>query len=193
MKIIITGHTSGIGQAIYDHFKLDPSNEVIGLSRTTGYDIPNSIDAIIKVSSGCDLFINNTCVENSQLELLLGLYDKVGKMIVLGSRMGDYSDIFNTEYSHIKKQLKEKCHDLSLLPDVNILYVNISMLEDAKGMERLIPFNKVVDLIDFWIQDSMLTSATFEIKMTDSNLDSIENKFQVTHFRDLIKNGTQRS
>lgn len=188
MKIIITGHTSGIGKTLYEHFLKDPTNTVTGFSRTTGYNLETDIDRIISESIGCDLFINNSCVGESQILLLKGLYDKVGKMVVLGSRMGDYSDIFNTDYSHIKRRLKEKCHDLSLRPNVKILYINISMLEDAKGMELLIPFEKIVKLVDFWNDDSMLTSATFEIKMTESNLKSIQEKFKVNHFQEIINN-----
>lgn len=189
MKIVIIGHTSGIGKSIYDHFVKDPSNQVIGISRSTGFDLETDIEKIVSAATGSDLFINNACVGESQIALLTRLYDKVGKTVVMGSRMGDYSDIFDTEYSHIKRRLKQKCHDLSLRPDIKIVYLNISMLEDAKGMEQLIPFDKVVKFIDFWKDDSMLTSATFEIKMTESNLSSIEEKFKVNHFREIIKHG----
>ena len=43
MKIGITGHSKGLGEAIYN--KLDKIYEVIGFSRTNGYDIqsPNKI------------------------------------------------------------------------------------------------------------------------------------------------------
>lgn len=187
MKIIITGHTKGVGKRIYDYFSSCPENEVIGISRTTGYDLTTDIDKVVDIATGCDLFINNTCVDDAQLTLLTRMYDKVSKMIVLGSRMGDYNHIFNTDYSHFKNKLKEKCHNLSLLPHVTLLYINISQLEDAPGMELLIPFDKVVQFIKFWLDDSMLTSATFEIKMSEHNLDIIKSKFNVSHFHNLIK------
>ena len=57
MKIAITGHTQGIGKRAYD--RLCP--DIIGFSRSNGYDITNSGDQkrIIEESKDCDIFINN--------------------------------------------------------------------------------------------------------------------------------------
>ena len=38
MKCIITGHTAGVGKAMYEHFQAK-GWEVIGMSRANGYDI----------------------------------------------------------------------------------------------------------------------------------------------------------
>ena len=38
-KIVITGHTSGIGKAIYDKFTEISCREIVGMSRSNGYDI----------------------------------------------------------------------------------------------------------------------------------------------------------
>ena len=42
MKIAITGHTKGIGKALYDN--LSQQHEVEGYSRSNGFDISNNID-----------------------------------------------------------------------------------------------------------------------------------------------------
>ena len=188
MKIIITGHTSGIGKELYTHFNNDPNNVVIGLSRTTGYDLTTDIEKVIKVVSGCDLFINNTCAGECQIELVSQLHSQVGKMIVMGGTLGDYHHVFNTDYSSIKNRLKEKCRDISLLPDVSLLYLNISKLEDDEGMERLIPFDRIVNFIDFWLKDSMISSVTFDLKLTDKNIKLISEKTNTTYFKNIITN-----
>jgi nucleoside-diphosphate-sugar epimerase len=41
MKIAITGHTQGLGQAFFNHFQ---SHTVIGFSRSNGYNIASPAD-----------------------------------------------------------------------------------------------------------------------------------------------------
>ncbi len=55
MKIVITGHTRGLGKAFYDYFVKDPSNTVIGLSKSQGVNV-ESTDTVINLATGCDLF-----------------------------------------------------------------------------------------------------------------------------------------
>lgn len=70
MNIAMTGHTKGIGKAIYDLLSID--NEVIGYSRTNGYNImkPVNCKKIAAESRDCDIFINNAYVPESQNRLL---------------------------------------------------------------------------------------------------------------------------
>ena len=56
MRIAITGHTKGIGKACYD--LLIAEHEVIGMSRSNGFDI-NQTKPIIMTANSCDVFINN--------------------------------------------------------------------------------------------------------------------------------------
>ena len=56
----ITGHTKGIGKAISD--KLSLSYNIIGFSRSNGFDISIDQGKIIKESQGADIFINNAFV-----------------------------------------------------------------------------------------------------------------------------------
>ena len=58
MKIALTGHSNGLGQALFEF--LSQKYEVIGFSRSNGYDIKNNSDRekIIKESKDCDIFIN---------------------------------------------------------------------------------------------------------------------------------------
>jgi hypothetical protein len=81
MKIAITGHTSGIGKGMYDHF-LNQNHEVFGLSRSNGFDISKNTKEIVEISEECDLFINNAYSGDSQLKLLMLLKDKVNNIVV---------------------------------------------------------------------------------------------------------------
>jgi hypothetical protein len=90
MKLLITGHTSAIGSIIAEHYK---DHEIIGVSRTSGYDLTNNSDIqkIIELSSTADHFINLANVGYSQCELLYGVHTKwkkegkQGKIISFGT------------------------------------------------------------------------------------------------------------
>lgn len=74
MKIAITGHSKGIGKAIADLYYTD---EVVGFSRSNGYDIsdPTTIDRVLKnvLELNCDVFVNNAYHSVSQTTLFEGL------------------------------------------------------------------------------------------------------------------------
>lgn len=73
MKIAITGHTKGIGKAIADLYYTD---EVVGFSRSNGYDIthPDNVSRIITESADCDIFVNNAYYDFVQCDLLEGMF-----------------------------------------------------------------------------------------------------------------------
>ena len=125
MKIAITGHTAGIGKAIYE--KLSPN--CLGFSRTNGYDISKKEDRlkIIDQSADCDVLINNAHSDDfSQTELLLDTWLKWNhldkKIINIGSDISTcsvsvlYSQHQLIEYRMHKLSLKNLCEDLTKLP-----------------------------------------------------------------------------
>jgi len=69
-NVAITGHTSGIGRGLYDHFAKLGYN-VKGFSKDTGFDISikENQDRIIELTRDCDLFFNNAYSSYSQVEL----------------------------------------------------------------------------------------------------------------------------
>jgi hypothetical protein len=178
MKIIITGHTSGVGKALYDHFS--KGHEVIGISRATGYNLLTDVDKIVKLSQGCDLFINNTYANEVQLDLLEKLNDKVGMMIVMGSIAGQYHQLLQSEYSKNKLALAERCRALSTIPGNKILHLQISMLEDAVSSDNLISYQEVVDTVTYWISHPRITAINFEFKLTEFTLERIKETFGAT-------------
>tara|TARA_Y100000296_G_C5112560_1_gene225947 strand:+ start:221 stop:703 length:483 start_codon:yes stop_codon:yes gene_type:complete len=74
MKIAITGHTKSLGKALFEF--LSQKHEIIGFSRSNGYDIKSPFDRkkIIKESKDCDIFINLVHNYYHQTDLLLELH-----------------------------------------------------------------------------------------------------------------------
>lgn len=74
--IAITGHTQGLGKALFEHFQ---SDNIIGFSRSNGYNIasPAVRSAILDKIKDADIFINNAYnnYNNSQLALLTQVYN----------------------------------------------------------------------------------------------------------------------
>ena len=116
-KYAITGHTSGIGQALFN--KLSPN--CIGFSRSTGHDITdrnNRLD-IINESAECNIFINNAHAKYGQVELLYDMYNAwkdEDKIIVnIGSNTTSGIKTKPWEYSAQKASLDKASEQLSFL------------------------------------------------------------------------------
>jgi len=73
MKIAITGHTKGIGKAMFE--TLSKEHECIGFSRSTGHDIGLQQNVIINSVSDCDVFINNAYKGMEQMNILNKLWE----------------------------------------------------------------------------------------------------------------------
>ena len=86
MKIAITGHTAGIGQALAEAYY---GNEIVGLSTREGNNIRN-IPKIATLIEPCDVFINNAQAGYAQTELLFEMHKRwadTDKHIVVISTM----------------------------------------------------------------------------------------------------------
>jgi NAD(P)-dependent dehydrogenase (short-subunit alcohol dehydrogenase family) len=84
MKIAITGHTAGIGQALAKEYMLD-EHEVVGLSRREGNNIRNTPKICDQIEP-CDVFVNNAQAGYAQTELLFEMAQRwsgTGKHIVV--------------------------------------------------------------------------------------------------------------
>ena len=114
MKYALTGHTQGIGKRLFE--RLSPN--VIGFSKSTGYDItrPDDCRRIVAESLDCDVFINNAHRPYSQTLIFINLIkewkDREDKTIInVGSRITDLivpdSAFDLLEYQASKIVLKE--------------------------------------------------------------------------------------
>ena len=128
-KIVITGHTKGIGKAIFDKFTEVSCHKIIGMSRSNGYDIEKDFDKIVQEAAGADLFINNAYRDKQQLKLFHALKDKVNIMVVMGSVSRHYPELIPTDYVHDKQELAEACRLESINPNgIPILHLDLSFL-----------------------------------------------------------------
>jgi hypothetical protein len=175
-KIIITGHTSGIGKAIYDKFTEGSCREIVGMSRSNGYDIDKNFDRIVEEATGCELFINNAYRDRQQLKLLEALKDKVGMMVVMGSVSRFYPEIIPTQYAHDKQELAEACRLVSLDPNgIPLLHLDLSFIEGTVPdpvlpttftSDYTTPKDDIVDTIIFWTQKPTIRQVEFRWKLT---------------------------
>lgn len=113
-RLAVTGHTSGLGQAIY---QLYPSS--VGFSRSNGYDISNADDRarIINQSSQCDVFVNNAYAGNAQIDLLYELFanwhDSDRFIINISSNSGDGIKPDPNRYAVYKSALDKASQQLT--------------------------------------------------------------------------------
>ena len=118
MKIAITGHSAGIGQALAKQYE-QRGHEIVGLSRRNGYNI-RSIPKVAGMIEPCDMFINNAQVGFAQTELLFEICRRwrniKGKHIINISTMMTLNPILMEanmlEYKNQKQALESAHWDL---------------------------------------------------------------------------------
>jgi hypothetical protein len=86
MKVAITGHTRGIGAAIF-HELVQRNHSVIGYSLTSGFDIGQEAcrQQILSEAADCDVFVNNAFYPDAQFQLLqmfVNQWEGLDKVIV---------------------------------------------------------------------------------------------------------------
>ena len=207
MKIVITGHTRGLGKAFYEYFVKDPANTVIGLSKSQGVDI-QSTDTIVKLVTGCDLFINNAYSGTAQNRLVKELNGLIPMMIVSGSQGGYFNNLIPTEYGRHKKDLSKLCHMLSLDKNstTKILHLDLSCLEgndvaidDPNNLkcDSITALNDIVNTVAFWIKTPSFNNVRFNFKITDLLYDQISTKMhtgkELDHLLEKIKEAADKS
>lgn len=124
MKIALTGHTKGIGAAVKQILE-DQGHEVVGFSRTNGYNVMRPKN-IVKDAADCDIFINNAWMPDAQPRLMYLMYEEWATqpkhIINISSTAGDYPDFFGmfgfnswVPYVSDKQRLDEASYNLSRL------------------------------------------------------------------------------
>ena len=91
MKILLTGYTSIIGNALAEH--LSKEHDVVLISRQSGYDLTDKdkFDEVLQLSLECDHVINLAYIGIIQTELLYSIHtlwtehNNTGKIINVGT------------------------------------------------------------------------------------------------------------
>lgn len=174
MKIAITGHTRGIGQAFYKEF-FQKRYHVTGYSRSNGYDISRPMDRqkILESTKNYDVFINNAYSPRSQFDLLKELTHQWGgqkKLIVNISSKSIYADVipdFMKSYVEDKKLQMDFISNRRLKSQPAIMNLILGLVDTdmSNGLEaeKLSPsdiaeiISKLIEFKDkIYIQDIML-------------------------------------
>ena len=158
MKIAMTGHTSGLGLSIYNHFKQKPECIVTGISRATGFDLTTDVDKVVELvkTHKCDYFFNNAYVGDVQSKLLRELSEHTsGSMAADAAQVKPepyYVNKFDLEHTHrwIKKNNK--------LP---MLLLKMGYLENYIDKEP-VSYGTIISAIDFWIQNPRVSMIEFD-------------------------------
>ena len=105
-KLAVIGHTKGIGKAIADLYKRK-KYEIVGLSRTTGYDLETDQEKIIEKLVDCELIVVNAYAKFGQYHLLKRIYSEFHhhykKVVVItstsGTPQGKDEDNYGADYN----------------------------------------------------------------------------------------------
>ncbi len=185
MKVVITGHTQGIGRALYESF-ISAEWEVVGLSRSNGYDIDKDFDRVVEAAAGADLFINNAYRDQQQTKLVNALKNKVKKMIVMGSVSRLYPELIHTDYVHDKQALAEACRLISIDPNgIDLLHLDLSFSEGMADnddpthfvSDYNLKFEEIISAIDFWMTNPKIRQIEFRWKLTPFVYDQLKRAF----------------
>jgi NADP-dependent 3-hydroxy acid dehydrogenase YdfG len=120
MKILITGHTKGIGNAVYNRL-LKAGHNVVGFSRSNNNDISDTKTIIKKIiKEDPDVLINNAYHKNSQTEILKSVYrawkeknKTIINMCSVAALIPSSHSDYNSEYATDKRNQKIFCDKIN--------------------------------------------------------------------------------
>ena len=174
MKVLITGHTSGVGEATFELLKMF-GHDVVGISRKNGYDI-NDIEKVfdkIKAEDP-DVFINNAYSRESQTKLLKKVYklwEFKEKSIINICSVASLIPLSHPDYKMVyakdKRSQREFCEDINFtyskknfnkvkckLTNLNFDYTktNFPSKHDKRKFPNLLPV-EVANIINYVVNN----------------------------------------
>lgn len=168
MKIGITGHTSGLGKALFDYYQ-SLGNDCIGFSRSNGYDITSNFDSICDCAKSLDLFINNAWQSDSQTKFVQYLKDYPVNIVSIGTSAAVFYEEkiisyvgWKREYLINKKLLMDE-HTKSVFQSKgSLLLINVDTLENHPSKSEVsMKFNEVIDLLNYWLVHKNLSQVNY--------------------------------
>lgn len=162
MNIIITGHTSGLGLSIYNHFREKSDCNVLGISRATGYDLSTDLDKVVELvkASKCDYFFNNAYVDDVQSKLLRELSTHTC-VISSGSMAADAAQIKSEPYFVNKFDLENTHRFIKKNNKLPMLLLKMGYLENYVDREP-ISYSTIINAIEFWMENPRVSMIEFD-------------------------------
>jgi hypothetical protein len=179
MKIAITGHTSGIGQSVYDmcDLTLEGENDVRGYSKSNGWNLAEQDgDKLIQelVDFDPDVFINNAYYPKIQTKILTTLFEewkgKPKTIVNVGSiagytpepedtRLSTYGDDkFEQAQFIIRNSFRDGNEHQIRMFNISFSFVNSALLTRSIGhelhLERMIDTMDAAELILDCMEDN---------------------------------------
>jgi hypothetical protein len=167
MNIVITGHTSGIGLALFNYFK-QQGHTCIGFSRSTGYDISKQADRrkIVISSANSDIFINNAYNnwDDSQflmMQEMINVWRGKDKLIInSASAITDYKRPENDpmeNYVYTKGLLDKFCVEHRTLPSIcNLKLGYVDTGRVTNSTDQKLSLQNVTEVVDFIVRNKSI-------------------------------------
>lgn len=171
MKVVITGHTSGLGKFLYKNLSLE--HDVLGLSRENGHDL--SIDTCPFLIDNFDVYINNAYYGYAQTDLLYQLFDRNKNrdcaIINIGSVSADGNRDTVNEYAIHKASLEKACSQLQLIDsECRVVHLKLGRMNtpmtDHRSEYPRMELHHVSSAIDWIIKqpkDILIKNLTLDI------------------------------
>lgn len=157
MKVAITGHSTGIGNALYTLIRHKTEHEVWGFSRLNGYDLQDpalqhkmfgTIDR-----HGIDVFINNAYADQMQIDLfelaMRSWSHRPEKVIVnIISRAAYTGSPENPDYATWKRELQKIAQKAAFQQNPQCQVINVYPGLTDTSRVKSVPGNKLdADLV----------------------------------------------
>ena len=176
MKIAITGHTKGIGKALYSVFS-ENGHTVYGFSRSNGYDISTDFDSIIDRVKECDVFVNNAYYPVYQTQLLTKVYelwqDRDKTIINISSKQSRVDIEWAQEYINEKRNQnsfvdKTICKALPRIMNIQPGLTDTEMASIFTAPTSMQPDEVAVLIYTLWsLPNIVIQDITFDAKNLD--------------------------
>jgi hypothetical protein len=161
MRIGIIGHRGLLGSAISAEFS--EGNEVIGMSRNTGYDLQTNYNDIIDICKECDLVFNNAHVSTLQASVIRDLAGTKIKLVTSGSIAANYGF---SDYCKQKKIIEETYQLYLRKYPERCLLLKMGYLEGLEPGKvrnfKTIPLSTITASIRHWLANPRITRIEFD-------------------------------
>jgi NADP-dependent 3-hydroxy acid dehydrogenase YdfG len=160
-EIAITGHTLGLGKAIFEHFR-ERSIPIEGFSRSNGFDLSDSHgqSKLFNHLLNKSIFINNVHAGWSQVDLLYKVFElwknQEKTIINIGSLSSDGNKDFSHRYAVEKSALEKAVAQLNNIKDIRckITIIKPGWIKNERTSkmnikEPMLNMSHVIDLIEF--------------------------------------------
>jgi len=165
MRVAITGHTGGLGLAFFNYF-VEQGHEVLGFSKSTGFDIsnPNTRIKILESIDNFDIFINNAYSgpDNYQLTLLDMVYNawsNQSKIIInVSSRYVKDNLLYCKHKLELDNYCEKRIYDMPRIINLKPGLIDTSRVKHIKGEKMTVDL--VVKILEFSLANN-IHSVTF--------------------------------